>query len=202
MTFRSCCSAPAEEGRTHGTRRARRERDRAAPLRTARRVRCRYLGACRDGGQLRNGGRHIGTVADTSARGTRSWMPGLCMRGFPARAELPSGRWWRERCLDHRAMDADRRLPTQAERVISVGVLGTGLLLFTVLAACAPPYRPRVAQYQNIVLDARELGAKQLEIERQRDPTIRDYVARNVNPDSSTSRAPRWSSSSTTNRRS
>jgi len=80
-------------------------------------------------------------------------------------------------------MDTDRRLPSQAERVTSVGVLGTGLLLFTVLAACAPPYRPRVAQYQNIVLDARELGAKQLEIEMQRDPAIRDYVARNGNPD-------------------
>src|SRR2546426_12263572 len=32
------------------TRRARRERHRAAPLRTARRFRCRYIGACRDGG--------------------------------------------------------------------------------------------------------------------------------------------------------
>ena len=80
-------------------------------------------------------------------------------------------------------MDTDRRLLNQAERDTSVGVLGTGLLLFTVLAACAPPYRPRVAQYQNIVLDARELGAKQLDIEMQRDRAIRDYVARNGNPD-------------------
>src|SRR5437773_4471406 len=32
------------------THRARRERHRAAPLRTTRRVRCRYLGTCRDGG--------------------------------------------------------------------------------------------------------------------------------------------------------
>jgi hypothetical protein len=85
--------------------------------------------------------------------------------------------------LDHRAMDTDRRLPSQAERVTSAGVVGTGVLLFTVLAACAPPYSPRVAQYQNIVLNARELGAKQLDIEMQRDPAIRDYVARNGNPD-------------------
>ena len=74
-------------------------------------------------------------------------------------------------------MDNDR------ERVTSVGVVGTGFLLLTVLTACAPPYRPRVAQYQNIVLDARELGAKQLDIEVHRDPAIRDYVARNGNPD-------------------
>src|SRR5436309_927944 len=80
-------------------------------------------------------------------------------------------------------MDTDRRLPTQAERVTGVGVFGQQLLLFTVLAASAPPHRPRVAQYQNIVLNARELGAKQLEIEMQRDPAIRDYVARNGNPD-------------------
>ena len=69
-------------------------------------------------------------------------------------------------------MDNDRERVTRA-----------GLLLLSVLTACAPPYRPRVAQYQNIVLDARELGAKQLEIEMQRDPAIRDYVARNGNPD-------------------
>src|SRR3989475_10855444 len=62
-------------------------------------------------------------------------------------------------------------------------VVGTALLLLGGLVACAPPYRPRVAQYQNIVLDARELGAKQLDIEMQRDPAIRDYVARNGNPD-------------------
>ena len=64
-----------------------------------------------------------------------------------------------------------------------VRVVGTGLLLLAALAACAPPYSPRVAQYQNIVLDARELGAKQLEIEMQRDRTLRDYVARNGKPD-------------------
>src|SRR5436309_16118861 len=80
-------------------------------------------------------------------------------------------------------MDTERRLPSQAEPLTSVGILGTGLLLFTVLAACAPPYSPRVGQYQNIVLNARELGAKQLDIEMQRDPAIRDYVARNGNPD-------------------
>jgi len=67
--------------------------------------------------------------------------------------------------------------------VTSVWVVGTGLLLLAALAACTPPYRPRVAQYQNIVLDARELGAKQLDIEMQRDRAIRDYVARNGNPD-------------------
>src|SRR5438445_12623512 len=64
-----------------------------------------------------------------------------------------------------------------------VRVVGTELLLLAGLVACTPPYRPRVAQYQNIVLDARELGAKQLDIEMQRDPAIRDYVARNGNPD-------------------
>ena len=80
-------------------------------------------------------------------------------------------------------MDDDRNLPGQAERVTSVRVVGTGLLLLAALAACTPPYRPRVAQYQNIVLDARELGAKQLDIEMQRDRAIRDYVARNGNPD-------------------
>ena len=64
-----------------------------------------------------------------------------------------------------------------------VRVVGTGLLLLGALAACAPPYHPRVAQYQNIILDARELGATQLAIEMQRDHTIRDYVARNGNPD-------------------
>jgi hypothetical protein len=74
-------------------------------------------------------------------------------------------------------MDKDR------QRVASASVLGAGLLLVAGLAACAPPYNPRVAQYQNIVLDARELGAKQLEIEMQRDPAIRDYVAHNGNPD-------------------
>ena len=47
--------------------------------------------------------------------------------------------------------------------------VGTGSLLLAVLAACAPPYSPRVAQYQNIVLDARELGAEQVDIEMQRD---------------------------------
>jgi hypothetical protein len=30
---------------------------------------------------------------------------------------------------------------------------GTGFLLLAALAACAPPYTPRVTQYQNIVLD-------------------------------------------------
>jgi len=64
-----------------------------------------------------------------------------------------------------------------------VRVVGTGLLLLAGLVACTPPYRPRVAQYQNIVLDARELGAKQLDIEMQRDRTIREYVARNGKPD-------------------
>jgi hypothetical protein len=67
--------------------------------------------------------------------------------------------------------------------VTGVRVVGTGLLLLAVLAACAPPYSPRVAQYQNIVLDARDLGAKQLDIETQRDSTIRDYVARKGKPD-------------------
>jgi len=62
-------------------------------------------------------------------------------------------------------------------------VVGTALLLLAGLVACTPPYRPRVAQYQNIVLDARELGAKQLDIEMQRDRTIREYVARNGKPD-------------------
>ena len=80
-------------------------------------------------------------------------------------------------------MDDDRNLPSHAERVTSARLVGTGLLLLAALAACAPPYRPRVAQYQNIVLDARELGAKQLDIEMQRDRAIRDYVARNGNPD-------------------
>ena len=65
----------------------------------------------------------------------------------------------------------------------SVRVVGTGLLLLAALAACTPPYRPRVAQYQNIVLDERELGAKQLDVEMQQDRAIRDYVARNGNPD-------------------
>ena len=59
----------------------------------------------------------------------------------------------------------------------------TGLLLLAALAACAPAYSPRVAQYQDIVLDARELGAKQVNLEMQRDPTIRDYVAREGKPD-------------------
>jgi len=62
-------------------------------------------------------------------------------------------------------------------------VVGTALLLLGGLVGCTPPYRPRVAQYQNIVLDARELGAKQLDIEMQRDRTIREYVARNGKPD-------------------
>jgi len=62
-------------------------------------------------------------------------------------------------------------------------VAGAGLLLLAGLVACTPPYRPRVAQYQNIVLDARELGAKQTDIEMQRDRTIREYVARNGKPD-------------------
>ena len=61
--------------------------------------------------------------------------------------------------------------------------LGTGFLLLAALAACAPVYGPRVAQYRNIVLDARELGAEQVDIEMQRDRTIRDYVARNGKPD-------------------
>ena len=93
------------------------------------------------------------------------------------------GRSRRELCWDHRAVDDDRNLPSHAERVTSARLVGTGLLLLAALAACAPPYRPRVAQYQNIVLDARELGAKQLDIEMQRDRAIRDYVARNGNPD-------------------
>jgi len=67
--------------------------------------------------------------------------------------------------------------------VTGVRVAGTGLLILAVLAACAPPYSPRVAQYQNIVLDARELGAKQLDIEMRRDSTMRDYVARKGKPD-------------------
>jgi len=62
-------------------------------------------------------------------------------------------------------------------------VVGTALLLLGGLVGCTPPYRPRVAQYQNIVLDARDLGAKQLDLEMQRDRTIRDYVARNGKPD-------------------
>jgi len=62
-------------------------------------------------------------------------------------------------------------------------LVGMGSLLLAALAACAPPYSPRVAQYQNIVLDARELGAKQVDIEMQRDRTIRDYVAQNGKPD-------------------
>ena len=64
-----------------------------------------------------------------------------------------------------------------------VRAVGTGLLLLAVLAACAPPYSPRVAQYQGIVLDARELGAKQLDIEMRRDSTMRDYVVHKGKPD-------------------
>jgi hypothetical protein len=85
--------------------------------------------------------------------------------------------------LDHRTVDDGRELSSQAGRLTGVRILGTGLLLLGALAACAPPYRPRVAQYQNIVLDVRELGAKQLDIEMQRDRAIRDYVARNGKPD-------------------
>jgi len=61
--------------------------------------------------------------------------------------------------------------------------IGTGVLLLAGLVACTPPYRPRVAQYQNMVLDVRDLGAEQLDLEVQRDRTIRDYVAQSGRPD-------------------
>ena len=80
-------------------------------------------------------------------------------------------------------MDDRSKLSSETARVTSASVVRTGLLLLAALTACEPPYRPRVAQYQNIVLDARELGAKQLDIEMQRDRTIRDYVAHNGKPD-------------------
>ena len=80
-------------------------------------------------------------------------------------------------------MDDDRNPPTQPERLRGGRVVGTGLLFLAALAGCTPPYRPRVAQYQNIVLDARELGAKELDIEMQGDRTMQDYVARNGKPD-------------------
>lgn len=51
------------------------------------------------------------------------------------------------------------------------------------LVACGGPRPARVAQYQGIVLDARGLGAAQLGIEEERDPTIRSYVAQHGEPD-------------------
>ena len=136
---------------------------------------------------LRNGGRNI----DTVRRHVGTWHTPLDagfahtrLRGQSGATDWPiGGAGGANVAWIIGPMDTDRRLPSQAERVTSVGILGTGLLLLTVLAACAPPYSPRVAQYQNIVLNARELGAKQLDIEMQRDPAIRDYVARNGNPD-------------------
>jgi len=70
------------------------------------------------------------------------------------------------------------------DAVSCVRFVATGLLLLAALATCAPPQTLRMAQYQNIVLDARELGAKQLDIEMQRDPTIRSYAAREGKPGS------------------
>ena len=64
----------------------------------------------------------------------------------------------------------------------SVRVVGTGLLLLAALAACTPPYRPRVAQYQNMVLAAVQLGGlatrddEQREVEAAGAPRIRDIV--------------------------
>ena len=60
---------------------------------------------------------------------------------------------------------------------------GAILALALVLAACSPMRSTPDTRYMGMLLNARDLGAEALQIEMQKDPTIRDYVARAGQPD-------------------
>jgi hypothetical protein len=60
---------------------------------------------------------------------------------------------------------------------------GATLALALLLASCSPMRATPDTRYMGMLLNARGQGAEALAIEMRRDPTVREYVARNPEPD-------------------